>query len=65
MSLIPGTVLELALASLCFTSSEREYDGGRWDLPAFGDYMISGCPEPPDDLWPNATVGQLHWGDAV
>ena len=54
------------ITNLCFTSSEREYGVGNWKLADFDDYMLSACPAPyrpnqPSDLWPTATVGQLHW----
>ena len=57
----PATVLLDAPDSLCFTSSERQLDNGKWVLPDFGDYMMSRCPTPPSDygdLYANATVGQ-------
>ena len=69
LSFFPNEVCNATFWVLCFTSSEREYDDGEWELSDFDDYMLSACPAPyrpdhPSDLWPNATVGQLHWDDA-
>ena len=69
LSFDPRWALDITFNEMCFTSSEREHDGGKWELSDFDDYMLSACPAPyrpdhPSDLWPNATVGQLHWGGA-
>ena len=58
----PATVISEAAYELCFTSSERQLDNGKWVLPDFGDYMMSRCPTPPsdfDEMYANATAG--HW----
>jgi len=68
LSLAPGYSLISSTGALCYTNLERgDCAGGEPELPAFSKYMISMCPAPyrpeyPSDLWPNATVGELHWG---
>ena len=62
LAFVPGTVVSNVSTKLCFTSSERLYEGD-WVLPDFGDYMLSRCPEPygltnPAGLYPNATAGR-------
>ena len=61
LALQPATVLNSAAHELCFTSSERQLDNGKWVLADFDDYMMSRCPTPPSDygdLYANATAGQ-------
>ena len=73
LSFLPLMVVSNLPTNLCFTTSERWNEGTEeWELPALGDYMMTGCPRPrglppwgpgkPGDLYPNATAGAREWG---